>query len=50
MYILIGAFLGFVIGGICRWLDIPSPSPPNPVGALLVVAMTAGYLVAGQFK
>ncbi|MFZ3003174.1 MAG: DUF1427 family protein [Undibacterium umbellatum] len=48
MDIAIGAFLGLAIGGLCRWLDIPSPAPPTPVGALLVVAMTLGYLVAGQ--
>ena len=49
MDIAIGALLGLAIGGLCRWLDIPSPAPPTPIGALLVVAMTAGYLVAGQF-
>jgi XapX domain-containing protein len=48
MDIAIGALLGLAIGGLCRWLDIPSPAPPTPVGALLVVAMTVGYLVAGQ--
>lgn len=45
--LLIGSVLGIAVGGLCRWLDIPSPAPPSPVGALLVVAMTAGYVVAG---
>ncbi|QGZ39624.1 XapX domain-containing protein [Pseudoduganella flava] len=42
-----GAVLGLVIGAICRACDIPSPAPPTPIGALLVVAMTAGYVLAG---
>lgn len=45
--LLAGALLGLAVGGVCRWFDIPSPSPPTPVGALLVVAMTAGYVAAG---
>lgn len=47
--LLIGALLGLAIGAVCRWFDIPSPAPPTPVGALLVVAMTAGYVCAGLF-
>lgn len=47
--LLIGSILGIGVGGLCRWLDIPSPAPPSPIGALLVVAMTAGYVVAGYF-
>jgi len=46
--IVIGLFLGFVIGVACRWFDIPVPSPPRLVGALLVVAMTVGYLVTDR--
>jgi len=42
----IGVFLGLGIGAACRWLDIPLPAPPKLVGALLVVAMTAGFVVA----
>ena len=43
---LLGILLGFVIGVACRWFDIPLPSPPNMIGALLVVAMTLGFLTA----
>lgn len=46
--LLIGCVLGLVIGAICRACDIPSPAPPTPIGALLVVAMTSGYM-AGAF-
>lgn len=46
---IIGLLLGFAIGLGCRWMGIPSPAPPALVGALLVVAMTAGYLIADRF-
>jgi XapX domain-containing protein len=41
---LIGILLGFLIGASCRWFDLPLPAPPRIVGALLVVAMTVGFL------
>jgi len=49
-----GLLLGLAIGAVCRWLDIPVPSPPKIPGALLVLAMTIGYvatdwLVAARF-
>lgn len=37
--------LGIGIG--CRLLDIPLPAPPKLQGALLVVAMTLGFLAGG---
>ena len=40
----IGLLLGLMIGVGCRWFDIPAPSPPKIVGALLVLFMTLGYL------
>jgi XapX domain-containing protein len=42
----IGIFLGFFIGAFCRYTGIPSPAPPVLPGALLVLAMTMGYLLA----
>lgn len=45
--LLVGIGLGLVIGFACRWFDIPLPSPPNLVGALIVVSMTLGFLSAG---
>lgn len=41
---LLGIFLGFAIGYGCRWFDLPLPAPPKLVGALLVVAMTLGFV------
>jgi XapX domain-containing protein len=43
MKIALGFLLALAIGAGCRWLGIPSPSPPLLLGALLVVAMTVGY-------
>ena len=39
-----GILLGLGIGAACRWFDIPLPAPPKFIGALLVVAMTLGYV------
>jgi XapX domain-containing protein len=39
-----GVVLGFLIGVGCRWFDLPLPAPMRVVGALLVVAMTLGFL------
>jgi XapX domain-containing protein len=48
MALLAGSVLGLLIGAVCRWFDLPSPTPPTPIGALLVVAMTLGYVVAAH--
>ncbi len=48
--IAIGAALGLAIGFTCRWFDIPSPAPPKLMGAMLVVAMTLGYISAGLWS
>ncbi|WP_373089062.1 DUF1427 family protein [Sneathiella sp.] len=40
----LGIAMGLLIGAGCRWFDIPLPAPPKFVGALLVVAMTVGFI------
>ncbi|MFT6791509.1 MAG: XapX domain-containing protein [Cellvibrionaceae bacterium] len=40
-----GLLLGFAIGFGCALLNVPVPAPPILIGALLVVAMTLGYLL-----
>ena len=47
--IAIGLLVGLLIGAGCRIFDIPVPSPPKLIGALLVVAMTVGYTVADRY-
>ena len=46
--VIVGILLGLLIGAACRWFDIPVPSPPKLTGALLVVAMTIGYMVTDK--
>jgi XapX domain-containing protein len=46
--IVAGIVLGLLIGVGCRWFDIPVPAPPKLIGAILVVAMTVGYLGADR--
>jgi XapX domain-containing protein len=45
---IVGILLGLLIGTACRWFDIPVPSPPKLTGALLVVAMTVGYMATDK--
>ena len=40
--------LGLGIGAFCRLVDLPLPAPPKLVGALLVLAMTLGFLGADR--
>ena len=44
MKAVIGLALAFALGFACRAFGIPSPAPPVIMGALFVVAMTAGYI------
>ena len=44
MRILIGLVLAFTVGAVCRATGIPLPAPPVLVGALVVLAMSAGYI------
>jgi XapX domain-containing protein len=45
---LLAILLGVLIGAGCRWFDVPVPSPPRLLGALLVVAMTLGYMATDK--
>jgi XapX domain-containing protein len=49
MKVAIGFFLALSIGVFCRLTGIPVPAPQALVGALLVVAMTSGYLLVGRY-
>lgn len=49
MKVTIGLLIGFVIGLGCSFLAIPLPAPPVLVGAMLVVAMTSGYILTDKY-
>lgn len=48
MKIALGLFLAFAIGVGCRLAVIPLPAPPVLIGALLVLAMTLGYVAVDK--
>jgi XapX domain-containing protein len=45
----IGLVVAFAIGFGCRAFGIPSPAPPLIVGALLVMALTVGYVLVDRY-
>ena len=45
----LGFGLAFLIGIVCRAAGIPLPAPPVIIGALLVVAMTTGYVLTDRY-
>jgi XapX domain-containing protein len=47
---LVGIALAFTLGFACRAFGIPSPAPPLILGALLVMAMTIGYLAMDRWS
>jgi XapX domain-containing protein len=46
--IVLGFLLAFAIGVLCRLAGVPLPAPPALVGAILVVAMTLGYILTDR--
>jgi len=44
----IGLALGFAIGFACAAFKIPVPAPPAITGALLVLAITCGYILTDR--
>ena len=48
MKAVLGLVLAFALGFACRAFGIPSPAPPLILGALLVMAMTIGYLAVDR--
>lgn len=45
---VIGLLLALAIGIACRVAGIPLPAPPVLIGALLVLAMTLGYVLTDR--
>jgi XapX domain-containing protein len=48
MRILIAFIVAFVIGAASRWTGVPSLAPQAIIGALLIVAMSTGYVSADR--
>jgi XapX domain-containing protein len=46
---VIGFAVGLAVGAVCRWFDIPSPAPPRIIGAVILIAMTLGFIAGGRF-
>lgn len=42
----VGVIVALGIGGLVRLLRLPIPAPPTLYGALMVLGLTAGYLIA----
>ncbi|MEM8532281.1 MAG: DUF1427 family protein [Chloroflexota bacterium] len=49
MKVALGLLTAFGIGVATRVFGIPVPAPPALVGALLVVAMSLGYILADRY-
>ncbi len=49
MKTVLGLALALAIGIACRLAGIPLPAPPVLIGALLVLAMTAGYVLVDAY-
>lgn len=43
--LFIGLLIGFAVGAVCRWFELPVPAPPSLYGALLVVSVTLGFVL-----
>ena len=47
--LVFGFILAFLIGVGCRLLEIPLPAPTALLGAVIVLALTSGYLVTDKY-
>ena len=48
MKVVFGFFLAFSIGIVCRVAFIPVPAPQALIGAIVVLAMTLGYILTDR--
>ncbi|MGH7477482.1 MAG: DUF1427 family protein [Longimicrobiales bacterium] len=43
----VGILVALAVGALIRVLRLPIPAPPTLYGALMVLGLTAGYLLMG---
>jgi XapX domain-containing protein len=48
MKFLIALVIAFLIGAACRYFELPAPAPPALQGALLVMAMSLGFIAVDR--
>ena len=48
MKFVIGLLVSFLVGAGCRYFELPAPAPPMLQGAMLVVAMTLGFVLTDK--
>ncbi len=47
--LVIGITIALLIGVACRYFKLPVPAPPTIYGVLLIMAITAGYIITDNF-
>jgi XapX domain-containing protein len=45
---LAGIGIGVAIGAFCRLTNIPVPAPQHIIGAVILIAMTLGFIIASR--
>lgn len=48
MKLILGLLIAFTVGAACRYFDVPAPAPPAFQGALLVMAVSLGFISADK--
>ncbi len=48
MKLALALVLALLIGAACRYFEIPVPAPPRLQGALLILAITLGYMAVDR--
>lgn len=46
---LISVVIAFLLGAVCNLWGLPVPAPPMLLGALMISAMTLGYMATDRY-
>ena len=47
---IVAFVVAVVVGFACGYFEVPAPAPPTLVGAMLVVAMSVGYMAGSKVR